>query len=64
MKHEPGRGAAEDTIVIEVPAQLKGLAESVRALIDSAPATLKSTRGYHAINYAAIERRVEPPVSG
>ena len=59
MKHEPGRGAAEDTIVIEVPAQLEGLAESVRALIDSAQATLKSTRGYHAINYAAIERRVE-----
>lgn len=59
MKLQPGRGADEGAIVIKVPAELKALADPIRALIASAQEKLKTTRGYHAVDYATIELQVE-----
>jgi len=44
---------------VAVPVELKRLVAPFEALIDAARATMRSARGCHAIDYAAIEREVE-----
>ena len=56
---QPGRGAGEGAIVIQVPVELKQLVEPIRAVIAATELTLGRTKGPSAVDYGAIERQVE-----
>jgi hypothetical protein len=45
-------------IVIEIPDELKGVGEAVRALVRQVEATWRSTRGGKALDYPEIERQL------
>ena len=45
-------------MVIEMPEELKGVGEAVKAMLRQVEASWRSTRGGRAIDYAAIERQV------
>ena len=45
-------------MVIEIPEELKGVGEAVKALVRQVEATWRSTRGGRAVEYTAIERQV------
>jgi hypothetical protein len=45
-------------MVIEIPDELKGIGEAVRAMVRQVEATWRSTRGGRALDYAEIERQV------
>lgn len=45
-------------MVIEMPDELKGVGEAVRAMLRQVEASWRSTRGGRAVDYAAIERQV------
>jgi len=45
-------------MVIEIPDELKGVGEAVRAMVHQVEATWRSTRGGRAVDYAEIERQV------
>ncbi len=63
VKETPGRGAAEDTIVVAVPVELKSLLKPIEALIAAAQEAMRSASGTHAVDYAATERVVEEHVA-
>ena len=62
MKHKPGRGAEKSAIVIDLPAELKRLAEPLKALTKLVESKLRDTRGTHAVDYASIELEIEDAV--
>jgi len=45
-------------MVIEIPDELKGVGEAVRAMVQQVEVTWRSTRGGRAVDYAEIERQV------
>ena len=45
-------------MVIEMPEELKGVGEAIRALVRQVEASWRSTRGGRAVDYAEIERQV------
>jgi hypothetical protein len=45
-------------MVIEIPDELKGVSEAVRAMVRQVEATWRSTRGGRALDYPEIERQV------
>ena len=45
-------------MVIEIPDELKGVGEAVRAMVRQVEATWRSTRGGRAVEYAAIEQQL------
>lgn len=45
-------------MVIEIPEELKGVGEAVKAMVRQVEATWRSTRGGRAVEYTAIERQV------
>lgn len=45
-------------MVLEMPAELKGVGEAIQALVRQVEASWRSTRGGRAIDYATIERQV------
>ena len=55
----PARGAVADPIVIVLSPELKSLANPIRALISKAEELVRSGRGGHAVDYAAVERTIE-----
>jgi hypothetical protein len=50
-------------MVIEMPDELKGVGEAVKAMIRQVEANWRSTRGGRAVDYAAIERQVAAGVA-
>ena len=50
-------------MVIEIPDELKGVGEAVKAMIRQVEASWRSTRGGRAVDYAAIERQVAASVA-
>src|SRR4029453_192849 len=45
-------------MVIEMPEELKGVGEAIRALVRQVEASWRSTHGGRAVDYATIERHV------
>jgi hypothetical protein len=45
-------------MVIEIPDELKGVGEAVRAMVQQVEATWRSTRGSRAVEYAGIEQQL------
>jgi hypothetical protein len=45
-------------MVIEIPDELKGVGEAVRAMVQQVEATWRSTRGSRAVEYAVIEQQL------
>ncbi|MCP4966137.1 MAG: ISKra4 family transposase [bacterium] len=62
MKTNQGRGAAEDAIIIELPAELKDMADSLRSLIATVEAKAQSLAGRSAVDYAKLESDTEEHV--
>lgn len=56
---KPGRGASKDQILIQVPSELKSMVAPIRALLDSAKATMRTCSSGRAVDYVAIEQTVE-----
>jgi hypothetical protein len=54
----PGRGAARRYVVVKVPVEHKGLAESMQSLVDTTAAAARSSSGGRAVDYAETERAI------
>src|SRR5436309_4499271 len=54
----PGRGAERGYVLVKVPVEHKGLAESMQALVDATDAASQSARGGQAVNYAGTEKTI------
>lgn len=52
------RGASENSIVIEIPAELKSLVKPIKAMIEEIRRKVLSARGGRAVDFAATERLV------
>jgi len=52
----PGRGAARRYVVVKVPVEHKGLAESMQSLVDTTVTATRSSSGGRAVDYAQTER--------
>ena len=50
-------------MVLEMPEELKGIGEAVKAMIRQVAASWRSTRGGRAVDYAVIERQVAAGVA-
>lgn len=59
----PGRGASDDDIIVRVPVQHKGLAQSMQALVNRVAAEERSALGGRAVDYGKVEDRVAAGVA-
>ncbi|MFQ5507277.1 MAG: hypothetical protein ACE5F1_21120, partial [Planctomycetota bacterium] len=58
-----GRGAGDDNIIVRVPVQHRGLAESMQALVNRITAEEQSAVGGRAVDYGGVEDRVAADVA-
>lgn len=54
----PGRGATRAYVLVRVPVEHKGLAESMQSFVDATVAAARSSNGGRAVDYAETERAI------
>jgi hypothetical protein len=62
-RHVPGRGTGDDDIIVRVPVQHRGLAESMQALVNHLVTEEQRAVGGRAVDYGKVEDRVAADVA-
>lgn len=58
LTKRPGRGATRDYVLVRVPVEHTGLAESMQTLVDATVAAAESNGSGRAVDYAATEKKI------